>query len=253
MKKSIPTFLTIFLASIVSAGPVEGVGQLLGGLGEVIVIIIQFLSDMMLDIDSFDEFLFAKILLFTIILLVVYTVVKNSSMLGDNKAIHWIVSSAMAILSVRFLPDNFVRAILLQYSTLGVGLTIFLPFAIFLFFVHQSGFGPWGRKFGWIIYASSFLSMWAFVYNDIGTASYLYGIGFVLILICFLFDRYIHAQFGLSAWRKVKANIRSDARVKAMGDLEFLEKDYNADRYVGHEKEYRNKKKRLEKIIRKGT
>jgi hypothetical protein len=249
MKKSIPTFLTIFLTSLVSAGPVEGVGQLLGGLGEVIVIIIQFLSDMMLDIDSFDEFLFAKILLFMIILLVVYTVVKNSSMLGSSQPIRWIVSSAIAILSVRFLPDNFVRAILLQYSTLGVALTIFLPFGIFFLFVHQSGFGPFGRKVGWAIYASSFIAMWAFVYNDIGNASYLYGIGITLILISFLFDKYIHAQFGLSHWRKARADIKDDARVKALTKLKHLEEDYAAKYYT--EKQYNEKKRHLEKIVKK--
>ena len=253
MKKSIPALLAVFLSSLVSAGPVEGVEQLLIGLGEIIILLIQFISDTIFNINSFDEFLFAKILLFTIILLIVYTVIKKNPILGDNKAIHWIISISISVLSIRFIPDNFIQAILLQYSTLGVGLTIFLPFAIFFFFVHQSGFGPFGRKVGWAIYGSSFISMWAFVYKDIGDASYLYGIGIALIFISFIFDKYIHAQFGLSEWRNVKETIKDDARVRAMKNLKDLEDAYNEGYYSGHETYYKKKKRRFEKIIRKNT
>ncbi len=253
MKKSIPALLTILLSSLVNAGPIEGVQQLLGGLGEVIVLIISFISDTILDINSFDEFLFAKLLLFTIILLIVYTVISKNHILGDNKSINWIVTSAISILSIRFIPDEFIKAILLQYSTLGAGITIFLPLALFLFFIHQSGFGPWGRKLGWIIYASSFVSMWAFVYKDIGDASYLYGIGLILISMSFFFDRYIHAQFGLSEYRKIKTKIKDDARVKAMDDLVKLEDAYNKGYYSGRESQYNSKKKHYEKIIRRNT
>jgi hypothetical protein len=251
MKRSVPTLLTIFLVSIVSAGPVEGVEQLLSGLGQIIIILIQFLSNTILDINSFDEFLFAKILLFTIILLAVYTVVKKNSMFGSAKPIHWIIATSIAILSIRFIPDNFIQAILLQYSVLGIGLTTFLPFAIFLFFIHQSGFGPWGRKMGWIFYGATFLSMWLFRYQDLGEANYIYWIGIGMILISFLFDKYIHEQFGLSEWRKVRANMKDGARIKAMDDLEKLEDAYNKGYYSGRETQYKNKKKHLEEVIRK--
>ena len=258
MKKSNKYYLSpiIYLLALIPltrAGPVEGIQQLADGLGQTIVVIIQFISNTILDINSFDEFLFAKLLLFTIILLIVYTVISKNPILGDNKSINWIVTSAISILSIRFIPDEFIRAILLQYSTLGVGLTIFLPLALFLFFIHQSGFGPWGRKLGWIIYASSFVSMWAFVYKDIGGASYLYGMGLVLIGISFFFDRYIHAQFGLSEYRKIRAKIKDDARVKAMDDLVKLEEAYNKGYYLGRESQYNSKKKHYEKIIRKST
>lgn len=253
MKRSTPAFLTIFLASLVSAGPVEGVSQLLTGLGQIIIILIRFISDIILDIDSIDEFLFAKILLFTITLLVVYTVVKKNPILGDNKSIHWIVSISISILSIRFIPDDFIQAILLQYSTLGIGLTIFLPFAIFFFFVHQSGFGPFGRQVGWAVYASSFIAMWAFVYNDIGEASYLYGIGIALITISFLFDKYIHAQFGLSEWRNIRAGIKDAARIKALKDFKELEAAKNEGYYEGRQSQYKKRQKHLEKIIKKNS
>ena len=69
MKKGsgILAFLTIFLSSLVSAGPVEGVEQLVEGLREVISIVVQFLSNVLFDLESFDEFFFAKLLILLIL------------------------------------------------------------------------------------------------------------------------------------------------------------------------------------------
>ena len=78
--EGILAFLTIFFSSLVSAGPVRGIEQLAEGLRETIVILIRFIGDLMLDIDSFDEFLFAKLLLFVLILIITYTVIKQNSM-----------------------------------------------------------------------------------------------------------------------------------------------------------------------------
>ncbi len=217
MKKSIPTLLTIFLTSLVSAGPVEGVQQLLSGLGEIIIILIQFISDTILDINSFDEFLFAKILLFTIILLIVNTVIKDSKMLGGNKAIHWTVSVSVGILSIRFIPDNFVQAILLQYSALGIALTIFLPFIIFFLFAHKGELGPYGRKFGWMFYAAVFASMWIFRSDDLGEANWIYGIGLLLIMIARMFDKKIHSLFTLAGLRAMR-NAGAADRYSALGN-----------------------------------
>jgi len=72
-----------------------------------------------------------------------------------------------------------------------------------------------------------------------------------MIAIAFLFDKYIHAQFGLSEWRKVRAGIKSESRVKAIRNLAEIEKDYTAGHYAGHESDYKRKKKHLKTIIRK--
>ncbi len=223
------------MTSFVSAGPVEGIEQLLTGLGEIIVLLIQFISDTILDINTFDEFLFAKILLFSIILLVVYTVIKKNTIFGGkkNRPIQWIVSSAIAILSVRYIPDEFVQAILLQYGTLAIGITMFLPLIIFFFFIHQSELGSFGRKIGWAVYIISFIALWIFRYDKIGEANVIYWIGLGFALIAVGFDSRIHKYFGMSSVRKIWKDMKIKSRVEAQSELKKLED--NREFYSDHE------------------
>ncbi|MBT7102558.1 hypothetical protein HN935_03545 [archaeon] len=229
MKKNLGVFafLTILSAAFVSAGPTDGVRQLLDGLREVAVIVIQFVTDIILDINTFDEFLFAKLILFTIILLVVFTVIKQNKVLGGNKnkTIQWIVSISVSVLAVRFLPNEFVQAILLQYGALAVGITVFLPLLIFFFFIHQSNVGPFGRRAGWVIFALSFFAIWSFRYQDLGDANMIYWIAIAFIVISLIFDKSIHKYFGLSDFRKVRASHKSKMGRQIMRDLHILDED----------------------------
>ncbi|MFH0808360.1 MAG: hypothetical protein V1888_01970 [archaeon] len=210
MKKSIPTFLTIFLVSLVSAGPVDGVQQLLSGLGEVIVIIIQFVLDTILNINSFDEFLFAKLIFFILIFLVIYVTIKKNDFFGGNESIVKIITAAISILSVRFIPNEFIQVIFLQYSTLGAAIGMFIPFIIILFFLHQSNFGPLPRKIGWFVYGVSYVAIFSYTYVDLtGMAGYIYWTGIIGIVIAFFFDRQIHAAFGDAELRKAKYGVES--------------------------------------------
>ncbi len=232
MKKGsgILAFLTIFLSSLVSAGPVEGVEQLVEGLREVISIVVQFLSNVLFDLESFDEFFFAKLLILLIIFFAVYTVLKKNKIFGSDQKIAIIIASAISILSVRYLPSNFVQAILLQYSVFAVAITILLPFLIFFFFLHQSEIKRFGRRAGWVIYAVSFLAMWSFRYNEIGDANYIYWIGITFVILSFIFDTNIHKYFKLSDFKRTHSRIKQEARYKleerAEKAAERLEKKY---------------------------
>jgi len=148
-KATLLAFLTLTLSSLVSAGPVEGARQLFEGLRELIIIIIQFTIDTILDINSFDEFLFAKIILFIIIFLVVYVAIDKNDLFGSNKAIAKIITTSISILTVRFIPEELVGVLFLQYGILGSALGMAIPFFLILFFLHQSEWGPIGRKMGW--------------------------------------------------------------------------------------------------------
>ena len=197
MKRSaIITSLTLFLTSLVSAGPIQGLQQLTDGLQEVIYILIQFVGDI-IEINSFDQYLFGKLLLFVIILLIVYTVLKNNDILGDKKSILWIISISISILSIKFIPSELVQFVLFQYGALGAGLTIFFPFIIFLFFLQKSDIGPMPRKIGWFLYGISYIAIWIFNKTDIsGIAGYLYWGGILVIALAYIFDKQIHAKFG---------------------------------------------------------
>jgi hypothetical protein len=254
MKKESGTFafLTIMLSSFVSAGPIEGLEQLADGLIEAIMVFIRFVSDLIFNINTFDELLFAKILIFALVLLIVYTVIKQNYIFGGtrNRPIQWIISFAVSILAVRYLPDTFVEAILLQYGALAVGITVFLPLAIYFFFIHQSGIGPFGRRAGWIVFAASFFALWSFRGEDLGQANWIYIIAIVFIIISLIFDKTIHEYFGLSDMRRASALAKDTRRVDAQRKLEHLDNDKAAGYYNGKEKIYEKKKEHLIKVIK---
>jgi len=240
------TFLLGLIPSV-RAGPVQGVYQLTDGLYEIIYIITQFVRDV-ININGFDEFLFAKILLFTIILLVVYTVVRQNSIFGGekNKAVQWIISSAVSILAIAYIPNEFVQAILLQYSALGVALTIFLPLIIYFFFIHQSGVGKFGRRVGWAVYILAFFSLWSFKWKDLGEANWIYWIAIGFMTICLIFDTSIHKYLGFSKIRKARRANKLERRIEAQEDLEELERR----RQYLSPKEYDTLKDRYKKRIK---
>ncbi len=193
----LPIVYCLGLIPLVRAGPVEGVSQLLFGLSQVVVIIIQFITDMILDINSVDEFLFGKLIFLILIYLVIYVTIKKNDFFGDNETILKIITATISILAVRFIPDELVRVIFLQYSALGAAIGMIMPFIIILFFLHQSNFGPLPRKIGWFLYGLSYVSIFSYTYVDLtGMAGYIYWAGIIGIIVAFFMDRQIHAAFG---------------------------------------------------------
>jgi len=205
------TFYLLSLAKQVSAGPVQGVEQVLSGLGQTIIVIIQFITDIILDINSFDEFLFAKLIFLILIYLVIYVTIKKNDFFGDNKTIIKIITAAISILVIRFIPDEFIQIIFLQYSTLGATIGMFIPFIIILFFLHESNFGPLPRKIGWLTYGISYIAIFSYTYQDLqGIANYIYWSGIIGIIIAFFFDRQIHSKFGDLELQKAKHGADSE-------------------------------------------
>ncbi len=245
-KGGILTFLTIILSSLVSAGPVEGVEQVTRGAREIIIIIIEFISNIFFDLDSFDEFLFAKLLILLIIFFITYTVIKQNKLFSSDKNINIIIASAISILSVRYLPSNFVQAILMQYNVFAVAATTFLPFFIFFFFLHKSQIGTFGRRAGWVLYGASFIAMWTFIHEDIGIANYIYWVGIAFVIISLLFDKTIHTYFGISSIKKIMNDTKIERRVAAQTKLETVKTNRNFYSDV----EYKRIKEKWEKIVR---
>ncbi len=203
-------FLTIMFSSSATAGPVQGIEQLANGLKEVIIILIQFIGDTILSIDQIDEFLFAKLIFFILIFLVIYVTIDKNELFGDNKKINKIITATISILAVKFLPDELVKVILFQYGALGAGLGMFIPFFLILFFLHQSNWGPLPRKIGWILYGVSYLAIFSYIHESLtGVTNYVYWTGIIGIIIAFFFDRQIHMAFGTAEMRRARRGFES--------------------------------------------
>ena len=165
-------------------------------------------------VDSFDQFLFAKILLFFLLYAIIFMSLRKIDLFAENKSVAVIVSIIVSIFAVRFIKENqFINAILLPYGALGITLSIFLPLLIYFYFVHSSGIGPFGRRVAWILYGLVFLFLWGSrPYADLGTANWIYLLGTGFVIVSFLFDSSIHRYFGLAGLVKWKEG-REDARI----------------------------------------
>lgn len=239
-------FMTVMFSSLVSAGPVDGLRQLLEGVRDMVIVIIDFAGEMFFDSNQVDEFLFIKILLFALVLIVVYSVLKKNEILSGDKTINGIIAVTVSILSVRYLPDNFVQAIMFQYGALAVGITTFIPVMIFFYFIHQSGVGPFGRRFAWIVYLGAFFALWTFRYEDLGAANWIYWIVIGFVVISIMFDKRIHEYLGMSGFRKARDARKVERRIRAQKMLADLEDSRD---HIG-ERDYKNTRKRYEKIIK---
>jgi len=229
MKKNLGVFafLTLMMTSLVSAGPVEGLTLLLGGLGDMVMVIIGFISDVLVDVDGFSTLLFAKLLLIIIIYLAVFTAFKKSKFLGADNKILMVISAAVAILSVRYMPEGFVETILMQYSILGIVLTTFIPLIIIFFFFHQSNIGPLGRRAGWVFYIVISLGFW-YMAAPLAEADYIYLLGLLAAILALIFDKRVHKYFGLSDIRNYSKRLDTRRRMelkKYLNDLKSMHQD----------------------------
>jgi len=168
------------------------------------------------DIDAADlggltpgEALFAKVLVFFIVLIIVTLAVRTVPRVGDSKGIAFIVSLLVTMLGVRYITSgSLIKTIWLPNGALAVVLAAFLPFVIFFFFLE--GFeSTTFRKIGWIAFLVIFFGLAIMRWSEFAAegkfnAAWLYVIVAGLSLLMLIFDRSIHAMFVVQGLMKVK-------------------------------------------------
>lgn len=176
----------------------------------------------LLGVGNFDEFFFSRILLLIILFSIIYISLKATPIFADakNKWALFVVTSVVSLLAVRFMAESsLIQMALLPYGTLGVSLSIFLPFLIFFWFLHSAiPDSTLGRRLGWGLFAAVFFGLWINRADQFGDYNWVYWIGIVGVGIAFVFDSKLHEYFGLSELRKLKklsfdqqiANVEAD-------------------------------------------
>jgi len=181
-----------------------------------------------------NEFLFAKVLLFILLIMIISFILQKSSLFGNKKGIIFVISLIVSLLSLRYLPENdLINGILLPYGVLGITLATFLPFLIYFFFVHQSPMGGFGRRAGWAVYGVVFLVLLGFRWGEVSSASqWIYMIGMILVILAFIFDRSIHNYFALSELKKFSEFGDRSHRNTQKVRLDLLQSISNPDKEV---------------------
>jgi len=150
----------ILLASFVSAAsPVDALRDLFQGTKEVLTSLGEALFGPG-PMGFGGEGIFVKILVFLIVLIICWAMFSTIDIFRTNAWFVGILSFSVALLSTRFLVDpDWLRVILLPYSTLGIALATFLPLFVAFLFI-ESIKKRIIRRVAWIFLGVIFIGLW---------------------------------------------------------------------------------------------
>jgi hypothetical protein len=166
MKRGKPLFLValigvILIASFVSAqsSPVDALRDLFEGTKEVLTSLGEALFGPG-PMGFGGEGIFVKILVFLIVLIVCWAMFSTIDIFRTNSWFVGILSFSVALLATRFLVDpDWLRVILLPYSTLGIALATIFPFLIAFLFI-ESIKKKIVRRVAWVFLGVVFIGLW---------------------------------------------------------------------------------------------
>lgn len=135
------------------------------------------------------EDIVARVLIFLLIAIVLHkpakTIVKGNSKMGG------LISSIVAVMAIRFMTVDMIKGMFLPYQTLGLVLSILIPFVLLAYFMED--FEESFRSIGYFLMAGIFILMWWFRWTDIGDLAYYYLGASVLALLALYFDNSFRA------------------------------------------------------------
>jgi hypothetical protein len=143
--------------------------------------------------DYSGYLLFEKFLLFIILVSLVYVSLSRVLIFDGKKAVVWVISFIVPLLSIRFINFQWVNAILLSYGVLGIALTGVLPFLIYFFFLHGASDSIIVRKMGWVFFIVIYIGLW--ITTDVGFYGQVYLWTIVAAIALFFLDGTIHKVY----------------------------------------------------------
>ena len=193
----------VIIASLVSALDASDLSYAGNQIIEWIQNIFGPFFQVLLGLDTIDKYFFARILLLILLFVIILTVLKRITLFKKYPAVYVIISVIVSILATRYISEiELVSLILLPYGALGISMTVFLPFFIYGFFIHESGLGTVGRRVGWILFAAVFFALWIARYKEMGAYNWIYWIGIAGVLIALFLDGTVHRYFEMGKYKQ---------------------------------------------------
>lgn len=165
--KKLGVFVLVFFAvalSFVSAqstgstGPIDGIANFFSSFYDNVIqrFAVFLLGD---TVAGKPDLFFIKILIFLLLAFLVHYAANQFEPTRGSRAI--VVSMIVSAISVRMLTAEWVEAIVLPYSALGIAVTVIIPLVLFFFFVEKGLAGqPALRKISWVFAAVIFFSLY---------------------------------------------------------------------------------------------
>ena len=200
-------FILFFLVPGVYAQTAE-VKQILSKMSEIIAIPLGDVQGS--GSTSAGEIIFIKLLIFILLFVIIRMVLKRVPNFDDSEAIPGIIAFIVSLIAIRFITTaNVIEFIWLPYGTLGIVLSVVLPFIIGFYFIN--GFDSSAiRRIGWATFAVIFFGLTFMRMDELSTGpewyqnlAWMYFAIAFLSLMLFLFDGSIRRMMYMSSVRNM--------------------------------------------------
>jgi HAMP domain-containing protein len=159
--------------------------------------------------------LFAKVLLFALVMLVVVAALEQIEIFSSNDWIKYSIGIIISIIGIRFLPNDMIEAMTLPSSALVAAISIGLPFIIYAYVLQKTLVRrPNLRRSAWVLFATVILVLWS--YNPNSNEYYwIYPLFLLMCFFAFWFDGKLNKWFN----RARASRVLEESRTDELGDL----------------------------------
>jgi len=243
-------FLAFVVLSVMTAGIVSaqsGIVQQIQDIGGGLLDVFRPLFGALLGDVPGGDLLFAKVLLLTIILAIVWVILERFDVLSDRPFVITVIALAVSVLGVRFIGDaEVVRGIILPFSGLAIAISVLLPLAIYFYFVERIIPTSFIRKIAWIVAAVVFAGLWVSRLDELGDVSWWYGIAVAACILFLFIDGTIQKAFRKAKFAELREVHGAEMRPK----ITAMRKELEGHRIEGTitDEDYRRQDRRIKKL-----
>lgn len=158
--------------------------------------------------------------------MIVFGVLSTVNFFGPGKEwINVIIGIIIAIIGVRFMPDNFLEAATLPSSALVMFLVMVVPFVAAFYIIHKSVSNQNVRRALWAVYGVLVLVLWGYnaANNPNAVANWMYPLVGVGILVAFVFDGTFYKWRNKGRAQRMMAENAQDEVDKLVGEINRLQ------------------------------
>jgi hypothetical protein len=240
--------VSVFATTLVSAVPVSGNGvtNFLKGVANVASPITLFLFG---QGKSTGEGGFVALMAFILTLLVIAGIITSMKIFGDKAGINWAISAIVALIGVRFISVDALKAFTLGSQGLVGALFLIVPFVVVATLILRAN-SEAVRKILWVVYAAVMAALLAYNWGASPAWSSFYFVYLGIIGICivlFLMDGTIQRFFRKADFERQISGSEDNQIYIAEGEIKELNEALA--RIEGDDSAAKTRRKAIEKAI----
>ncbi len=243
-------FLLSQFAFVVAAGETtERFTNLLDGIGGFV----EPLSKGVLGDASGTDELAMQVLSFLLVALIVFGILSTVNFFGPGKEwINVVIGIIVAIIGVRFMPDNFLEAATLPSSALVMFLVMVVPFVAAFYIIQKSVTSSNVRRALWAVYGVLVMVLWGYnaLNNPNAVANWMYPLIGAGILVAFVFDGTFYKWWNKGRYKRIIAENADNEVNNLVGKITALENLLAASTTTVQRQAYQRQIKKLKENLK---